>query len=60
MKYQIELKRVNDSEWRQYKTFDSYIVAHFNALKGRVWTNFLLCLRGEDHRIETRIVPVGE
>lgn len=60
MKYCIELKRVSDSEWRQYKTYDSCIVAHFNAFRGRVWANFLLCLRGVDQRIETRVVPVYE
>jgi hypothetical protein len=60
MKYQIEMKRIKDSEWRQYKVFDWYLAAWFDSLKGRTWTNFLLWLNDVDDRIETRIVSIQE
>lgn len=60
MKYQIELKRIKDSEWRQYKVFDWYLAAWLDSLKGRIWANFLLWLNDVDDRIETRIVPIQE
>ena len=59
MKYQIEVKLIKNSEWRQYKVFDWYLAAWFNALN-QTWANFLLWLRGVNDRIETRIVPYQE
>lgn len=60
MKYQIELKRVDDNEWRQYTIHSTYIGAWLKALKGRTWTNFLLWLNDSKRRIETRIIEVDD
>jgi hypothetical protein len=60
MKYQIEVKRFKDNEWRQYTIHNTYIGAWFKALKGRTWANFLLWLNGSDKRVETRIVEVDD
>jgi hypothetical protein len=59
MKYQIEVKRFKDNEWRQYTIHSTYIGAWFNALKGRIWANFLLWLNDSKKRVETRIVEVN-
>lgn len=59
MKYQIEVKRLKDNEWRQYTIHSTYIGALFKALKGRTWANFLLWLYDDDRRVETRIVKVN-
>lgn len=60
MKYQIEIKRFKDSEWRQYTIHNTYIGAWFKAIKGRVWSNFILWLNNDNRKIETRIVEVED
>ena len=60
MKYQIEVKRFKDSEWRQYAIHSTYIGAWFSALTGRTRANFLLWLNDSKRRIETRIVEVKD
>lgn len=60
MKFQIELKQLENNEWRQYTIHSTYIGAWFSALKGRTWTNFLLWLNNSKRRIETRIMEVDD
>jgi len=60
MKYQIELKRIGEKDWRQYKIYDYYVVALFNSFIGRLWTNFNLLVKGMNYRIETRIMELKD
>jgi len=60
MKYQIELKRIKEKDWRHYKVYDYYIVALFTSFIGRHWTNFNLLVKGMNYRIETRIMELKD
>ena len=60
MKYQIEVKRFKDNEWRQYTVHSTYIGAWLSALRGRTLANFLLWLNDSKKRVETRIVEVDD
>lgn len=57
MKYQIEVKRFKDNEWRQYTIHSTYIGAW---LRGRIWANFLLWLNDSKKRVETRITKIDD
>lgn len=60
MKYQIEVKRFKDNEWRKYTIHSTYIGAWLSALSGCTWANFLLWLNDSKRRLETRIVEVED
>ena len=60
MKYQIEVKRFKDNEWRQYTIHSTYIGAWFSSFRGCTWANFLLWLNGSNKRVETRIVEISD